>query len=458
MERRFEVRKRELLAECKVEPRVYEGMLNRLADFVIPFGEAMLAPVHREHARTYIAGLLSDLKDKNVEAIAYLHDQDRKNLQHFIGSAPWDHRPLVKELVSQVAKKLGRPNGVLVFDPSAFRKQGKSSVGVVRQWCGRLGKVDNCQVGVYMGYVSAEEHALVDFRLYLPEEWTKDRKRLRKAGVPKEVRFQTRHALVLEMLLEHRAVLPHEWVVGDDELGRVGHFRRDLQGLNERYLLAIPSNTTIRDLSATPPKHTGRGRKPKAPSQQSRAWCETLPETAWMQIDVRDGEKGPLVVEMSRPCPVEAKSDRRWMRYSETLVVFRIRENGVVVKHDYGLSNAPPDTPAAEFARAYCAEHRVEECIKRSKSQAGLASYEVRTWEGWHHHQTLALIGTWFLVSETIRGKKILSGDYGAVDSKRPCRTPSRLLCLSDAPANCPSPTTHQRPQNPSLPLPLQIT
>ena len=120
MERRFEVRKRELLAECKVDPRVYEGMLERLGDFVLPFGEAVQVPVHGEHARTYMAGLLSDLKDKNVEAIAYLHDQDRKNLQHFIGSAPWDHRPLVKELVRQVSQQIG----------NARRRVGVRSLGV----------------------------------------------------------------------------------------------------------------------------------------------------------------------------------------------------------------------------------------------------------------------------------------------------------------------------------------
>ena len=118
---------------------------------------------------------------------------------------------------------------MLVFDPSAFPKKGAESVGVQRQWCGRLGKVDNCQVGVYLGYVSSKEHALVDFRLYLPREWTRSRKRLHKAGVPREVRFRTRHELALEMLDVRGASLPHAWVAGDDEMGRSSWFRGELR-------------------------------------------------------------------------------------------------------------------------------------------------------------------------------------------------------------------------------------
>src|SRR6202035_2297191 len=114
--------------------------------------------------------------------------------------------------------ELGETDGVLVFDPSAFPKQGTESVGVQRQWCGRLGKIENCQVGVYLGYVSRKDHALVDFRLYLPKEWTRDRKRMNKAGVPKGVRFCTRHELALDMLDEHGSLLPHQWIAGDDEM------------------------------------------------------------------------------------------------------------------------------------------------------------------------------------------------------------------------------------------------
>ena len=173
---------------------------------------------------------------------------------------------------------------MLVFDPSGFPKSGRESVGVARQWCGRLGKVDNCQVAIYLGYVSRKGHTLVDTRLYLPKEWTKDKARLDKAGVPKAYRaYRTRHQLALEMLAKNGAALPHRWIAGDDEMGRPSWFRRRLAALGERYLLAVPSNTSMRDLEVEPPASSGRGRPPKRPWQSVEAWSQSLGDEAWQQ-------------------------------------------------------------------------------------------------------------------------------------------------------------------------------
>jgi len=234
MERRFEARRQELVADAVVDPAVFRDALPRLERFVEPFVACLSEPEQQKHVHEYVAGLISDLGRKNVEAIAYLHDQQRQGLQKFIGQAAWDCCPLRVELASQVGAELGEADAVLVFDPSAFPKKGTESVGVQRQWCGRLGKIDNCQVGVYLGYVSRREHALVDTRLYLPRSWAKDRKRRRKCGVPKEIGFRTRHQLALEMLDQTGPRLPHAWVSGDDEMGRSTRFRRELQGRNER--------------------------------------------------------------------------------------------------------------------------------------------------------------------------------------------------------------------------------
>src|SRR5208283_550039 len=163
----------------------------------------MESTAQQRHLWEYIAGLFSDVKRKSTETIAYFHDQDRQALQKFIGQSLWDDGLLIEELARQVSRDVGEADGVIVFDPSGFKKQGKASVGVARQWCGRLGKIENCQVGVYLGYVSRKEHALVDVRLYLNKEWAKDKPRRKKCGVPSEIRFQTRHALALEMLSEH---------------------------------------------------------------------------------------------------------------------------------------------------------------------------------------------------------------------------------------------------------------
>ena len=404
MEPRFQRRKEQLLADCQVPPTLFRGTMSRLESFAQPFAAALPSSESRRHTHTYLAGLLSDVDHKNAESIAYRYDLDRQVIQRFIGEVAWDHRPLIDELTRQVAAAIGRPDAVLVFDPSAFPKKGDASVGVQRQWCGRLGKLDNCQVGVYLGYVSDADHALVDFRLYLPRDWAKDRKRRKKAGVPKGVKYQTRHELALEMLARRGPALPHGWVAGDDEMGRPAWFRKRLAADGERYLLAVPSNTSLRDLESEPPPYGGHGRRPKVPFRGVRAWCQALPAGAWTKLTVRDGEKGPLEVEVVAR-RVESKVDRRVVGLEETLVVVRFADGGVV-KHDYYLSNAARGTPLVEFARVVKAAHRIEECLKRGKSEAGLGDYQVRNWLGWHHHQALSLMATWFLVVEARRGKK----------------------------------------------------
>jgi len=413
MERRFRVRLDELLDDAVLDPAVLRGALSRLERFVAPFVDSLATAEQRTHAHHYVAGLVSDLGRKNAEGIAYLYDQERQGLQKFLGQSAWDERPLITELARQVGAELGTADGVLIFDPSAFPKKGNASVGVQRQWCGRLGKVDNCQVGVYLGYASRAEHALVDCRLYLPKEWAGDKGRRAKAGVPQGVRFRTRHALALELLDEHGERLPHAWVGGDDEMGRPTWFRKQLRARGECYLLAVPSNTAVRDLAAPAPPYAGRGRRPGVPFARADRWCATQPEAAWQTIEVRDAERGPLVVQALLTL-VQARSEGKVSDVAELLVVFRERQGDGNWKHDYLLSNASLTTPLTAFAWVFKAEHRIEECLRRAKGEAGLGHYQVRTWAGWHHHQALSLLATWFLTQETRRGKKIHAGVDGA--------------------------------------------
>ena len=409
MERRFELRKEALIAEAQVDDEAFRGVVERLERFVEPFAVCLARREQVQHAMDFVAGLVSDVDRKNTESIAYRHDQERKELQHFIGQSNWDHQPLILELAGQVGRELGCSDAVLVFDPSGFPKKGTESVGVQRQWCGRLGKVDNCQVGIYMGYASDAEHALVNMRLYLPQDWATDSNRRKKCHVPRTIRFRTRHELCLEMLDETGHLLPHAWIAGDDEMGRSSGFRGKLRNRGERYLLAVPSNTLIRDMDAQPPAYQGNGTPRKTPFVRVDKWRESLVDDAWKKIDVRDGEKGPLVVEIVKR-RVQAKTDRRRVGPEEVLVVIRLRDEQGAVKHDYYLSNAAPETELTEFARVAKAEHRIEDCLKRGKSEAGLADYEVRSWSGWYHHQTLSLIAAWFINLET-REKKIGPSD-----------------------------------------------
>ena len=417
MERRFERRRRQILEETHVRPAGVRERLNRRERFAEPFVASLRRRELKEHAQVYLSGLLSDLDRKNTESIAYRHDQDRQGLQRFIGWAEWDPGPRVDELVRQVSWELGEAEGVIIFDPSGHKKCGNDSVGVARQWLGRWGKVDNGQVGVYMGYASRREHALVDVRLYFPKEWAKDKVRRKKCGVPRAVRYRTRHELALEMRETTGGNLPHAGIAGDDEMGRSSHFRRELRGRGERYLLAVPSNTGIRDLDATAPSYGGRGRRPQVPFRRVDLGCRSRPAKAWRRIDVRDGEKGPLMMEIVTT-RVRARTERSSRDPTdELLVVTRSREENGTMKYDDHLSNAPPDPSLEELARVVKAAHRVEDAIKRAKSEAGLSDYEGRTWAGWHHHQILSLIAVWFLIRETPRGKKIHPGPDGSTNS-----------------------------------------
>ena len=438
MEQRYQQRLEEMLEDAEVSTELLSDLLPRLETFVAPFAAALGGAQQRTHAAEYITGLLSNLRHKTGEAIAYLHDQERQGIQKFIGHVPWDHRPLLATLVGQVGEQLGELDAVLVFDPSGFPKKGAKSVGVARQWCGRLGKVDNCQVGVYMAYVSRKEHALVDLRLYLPEDWAKDRQRRYEAGVPKSIKFQTRHELALEMLEGCGARLPHAWIAGDDEMGRPAGFRRELAARGERYLLAVPSNTLIRDAEALPPEYSGRGRHPKSPFTRVDRWCAAPPGGAWTRIDVRDGEKGPLVIGVVK-CRVQARTESGGTGPDELLFVTRERQADGTYKHDYYLSNAEAGTALRELARVAKAAHRVEECLKRAKGDAGLGDYQVRTWISWHHHQTLSLLAAWFLNQETRRGKNPDPGTDVAAPTPA-ARGPDRLSSEHQSPIVASSP------------------
>jgi SRSO17 transposase len=189
-----------MLSDCLVSPDVFTQMVERLGEFVVPYQQALETAADQHAMHLYLQGLLSHVGRKNAERIAALVDVERQVIQDFIGTAPWDHRPFLTVLVGQAVEQLGEPDGIIAFDPSSFPKRGRHSVGVKRQWCSHRGKVDNCQVGVFMGYVSRHDHALLDFRLALPEDWTRDAQRREECHIPPEVQYHTRHEQCLEML------------------------------------------------------------------------------------------------------------------------------------------------------------------------------------------------------------------------------------------------------------------
>src|SRR5499433_3274327 len=315
-------RREDLVSDCLVSPNVFHQMLDRLCAFVVPYQHALETETGQRNVHLYLQGLLSHLPGKNAEDIATFVDVERQVIQDFIGTVPWDHCPLVTVLVGQVAARLGGTDGIIAFDPSSFPKRGTHSVGVKRQWCSHRGKVDNCQVGVFMGYVSHHDHALLDFRLSLPEEWARDEQRRQACHVPPEVHYQTRQAQCLEMLDAWGKQVPHSWVTGDDELGRHTRFRDELRQRGERYVLGVPCTTAVRDLEASWPAYQGRGRPPKPPWQSVTAWRQALEPEVWTQLTVQEGEKGPVELELVTR-RVQTRLERKRTGPQEWLVVTR---------------------------------------------------------------------------------------------------------------------------------------
>jgi SRSO17 transposase len=336
-------------------------------------------------------------------------------VQFFVGSGAWDDEAVMAELRRHVKEELGDEQAVLVIDPGAFAKKGDESCGVKRQWCGRLGKTENCQVGVFLCYAAAKGHAPLGRRLYLPAEWADDADRREKCHVPEGVAFREKWRIGLDMVDRCRAEgLPHGWVAGDDEFGRCSELRAELRGRGERYVLDVPSNTLVRDLEARRPprKRAGRGRKRETPFVPVREWASRQPASAWRKVAVRGGTKGPLEVEaLTRRVKAKDQDDQDGRVGPEERLLVTRRGGGEI---DYALSNARDAVPLEEPVRAHAERHRIEQMLEEGKGEAGLAHYEVRGWVGWHHHMTLALLALWFLLREKGRlGGKRLPGRDG---------------------------------------------
>jgi SRSO17 transposase len=402
-----------LLNDATLSAESVRDCTDRLTDFLQRYLPKFYRAEQRDNATTVIRGLLSGMQRKTCEPIAIEAGLARKPIQFFVGSGKWDDEAVMAELRAHVREELAEPDGVVVIDPSGFPKKGTESCGVDRQWCGRLGKVDNCQIGVFLAYAAKLGYAPLDRRLYLPKEWADDKARRAKCHVPKGIKFQETWRIALDLLDRSLPGLKHGWIVGDDELGRASQFRAALRQRSERYVLDVPCNTTVRDLEQRRPprKKAGVGRKREVSFQRADAWAASQPESRWERIIVRDGEKGPLLVDAMR-VRVRAKQERR-IGPEESLVVIRsVGES----RTDFALTNAGSEVPLAEVVRAQRQRHRIEEVFGAGKGEVGLDHYEVRSWVGWHHHMTLSLVAMWFLCLERRRVGGENTGGDGVAD------------------------------------------
>jgi SRSO17 transposase len=390
-----------LLADAAVTPQQVRDCQERITTFMQRYLPRFYRAEQRAHAALVIRGLLSGLQRKTCEPIAVEAGVHRKPVQNFVGAGGWDDEGVMAELRGHVREVLADPQAILILDPSGFPKSGTESCGVARQWCGRLGKQDNCQLGVFLVYAAPGGYAPLDRQLYLPEGWASDAGRRKKCHVPESVTFKESWRIAVDLLERCRAGLPHAWVVGDDEMGRPARLRGWLRRHGERYVLDVPCNTNVRDLECRRPprRQAGRGRKREVPFCRADAWAARQPDSRWTRLTVRGGERGPLRVD-AMAVRVRTREERR-AGPEERLVVMRTVE--AAPRTDYALSNAGPEVPLSELVRVRFARHRIEEVFGAAKGEVGLGQYEVRSWVGWHHHMTLSLLALWFLILERLR-------------------------------------------------------
>jgi SRSO17 transposase len=377
---------------------------EQLVDFHERFAPLFGKEQAQDHAYDYVRGLMVCPERKSVEPIAPLVGHgDVSGLQKFVGAASWAYDDVMAEAQALFTEALapsaaGTPVGVVgVIDESSFAKKGSHSAGVARQHNGRLGKEDNCQVGVFLVGVTPAGSALLDHHLFLPESWCEPtrpaRNRRARAHIPEGVTFRTKPRIAAE-LIRNVAVLGQaelDWVVADEEYGRAGHFLDELEGLEQRYVAEVPVTTAVwtADPAGCVPSYSGRGRTPTAPARDAvrtvAALAVELPASAWKALQVREGAVGPLVFEFA--------AVRVWsMRHRKPgppawLLIRRSLEDEPEVK--YYVSNADAETPLTTLALVACTRCRVEEFFEDGQSYLGMAQYETRSWVGWHHHMTL---------------------------------------------------------------------
>lgn len=398
-------------------PQEIEGLAEELVHYHEVFADLYYRTEQAHWAYKYLQGLLLPIERKSIEPMALaLEGGNIQAMQQCIGQGQWQDAPLLQRHWALVDETLGAADGVWIVDGSEMPKQGEHSVGVARQWCGHVGKVDNCQAGVFAAYASRKGYTLLDRRLYLPDEWfdAAHRARWTKCGIPEATCFTTKPALALEMLHAVLAAgaLRFRWVACDEAFGRDTAFLDDVAAVQRWYFAEVPHDTQVwlqRPATAVPP-WSGRGRRPRkarlvagepAP-QRVDELAAAVPLDAWCPFLMKEGSKGPLVAEFAFHRGVAVRAG---LPGPDVWLILR-RGLGENPELKVYLSNAPAHTPVAALVRVAGMRWPIETAFEESKGGLGLDHYEVRSWLGWHHHMTLCLLAHHFLVRARLRVKK----------------------------------------------------
>ena len=326
----------------------------------------------RDRVLAYLRGLLSEAERKNSWQVAEACGEPTPyGFQYLLSRADWDADAVRDELRTYSMQHLGDPHGVLVLDETGFLKKGRHSAGVARQYSGTAGKVDNCQIGVFLGYASPLGQGLLDRELYLPQAWTDDRERCRQAGIPEGRRFATKPQLAQQMLARALAAgVPATWVTGDSVYGDNRPLRRWLEAQPQAYVLAVSGK-----------EYVGLGTQPR----QVKAILTSLSAEGWTRLSAGDGAKGPRWYDW-RWLPLAAPLEAGWHRW--LLVRRRL---SVPMELTAYVVFAPHATSLQEVVRVAGSRWTVESGFEEAKGEVGLDQYEVRSWTAWYRHITLAM-------------------------------------------------------------------
>ena len=394
--------------KCNLSPRDVEGLVDKLKTYHALFESAFRRPEQAGWACVYLQGLLGSQPRKSVEPMALSLGVNVRDLQHFVGQSRWRTEPVVATHQRLVAQTLGEPDGVVLIDESGGVKQGDNSVGVAAQYCGSVGKVANCQVGVYLGYASRKGYTLADARLFMPEPWfdAEHADQRRQCGVPQELTFKTKPELALELLQDavRRGSLPFQWVTADALYGDAPHFRDGVAQLGKWYFTAVACSTRVwrRRPAVMVPRWSGHGPHPKrlrlrTPTHRPTRVDELvrrIPRTAWSRCIIKEGSKGPIICDFAFLRVTEARDG---LPGTEVwLIIRRNLDNPQEIK--FYFSNAPAEVPIADLVRLSGMRWPIETAFEEGKGEVGLDHYETRSWLGWHHHMVLTALAHHFLV------------------------------------------------------------
>jgi SRSO17 transposase len=362
--------------------------LEALSERIAPrFGRVEV----RRRASSFLRGLLSAAERKNGWQLAeQAGDHTPDGMQRLLNHARWDADVVRDDLRSYVAEHLGDPGAVLVVDETGFLKKGTKSAGVQRQYSGTAGRIENCQVGVFVAYASPRGHALVDRELYLPEGWTADRKRCREAGIPDGVEFRTKPQLARTMLARALdAELPAAWVTADEVYGGDGRLRRWLEERDVAHVLAVSRKQSL---------VSGLFRFERADQLAAR-----IPAGAWRHLSAGQGAKGERVYAWARVAirPLREPGRGHW------LLVRRSLDDGELA---YYVCYGPAQVSLAELVRVAGVRWTVECGFQQGKGEAGLDHYEVRRYDAWYRHVTLSMLAQAFLAVVRARAAAVGTG------------------------------------------------